>query len=303
MKLDVVIVGGGPAGLTAGFYLSRAGFRTALIERAAVGGQAAKIPVIRNYPGFPGGIGGRALMRRIERQALAHGLKIVKGEVVEVSAGRGVGLKLSDGRVVRARAAILATGSDFSPLGAKGEKRLKGRGVGNAVFGSASRYAGKVVGVAGGGEAAAHQALALAEHAKKVVLLVRGERLKAIAPLREGVRRHPRIETRSGVSVEAVEGNGRFEGAVLRTRGGARRKLRLDSLFVLVGKRPRAPRVRTRGRASAAALARRGIFTAGDARPGSARQAAVAAADGMSRAMECERWLWTAGRKPARGGA
>jgi thioredoxin reductase (NADPH) len=273
MRYDIIVVGGGPAGLTAGFYLSRAGFKTLLVERKAVGGQAAEIPMLLNYPGFPKGVSGKALMERLAEQARGCGLRFKKGEVADVRVPR---VRLKDGGSLSCRAAVLATGSKFKDLGVPGEKRLKGRGVYHAVWGQASRFRGKVVGVAGGGETAAHQALALAEHARKVVMFVRSERIKAIFPLSAGVRRNPRITVEHGVTVRRMLGEERLD-AVATTQG----RVPLDALFVLVGKEPCLPSFR-RGP---------GLFFAGDAKPGNFKQVAVAAADGMFAAMACERWL------------
>ncbi len=289
--LDAVVVGGGPSGLTAGFYLSRAGYRTRLIERGAIGGQTLRIPVLRNYPGFPKGISGERLVRRIERQALEYGLRIQRGEATTLAHSGGT-LKISmrGAPSLRAHAVIMATGAEFLPLGLPGEENFAGRGVYHAAFAEAGHFKNKVVGVVGGGETAAHQALALARYAKSVKLFCRGGELKAIAPLRDGVRRHKRIEHRRGSTVTALVGKRALSAVEWKDSGGARRE-RLDALFVLVGKRPSLPELRLGGAATAERLAAKGVFIAGDARPGSARQAAVAAADGMTRAMECERWL------------
>ncbi|MFH1724381.1 MAG: NAD(P)/FAD-dependent oxidoreductase [Elusimicrobiota bacterium] len=298
---DAVVAGGGPASLSAGFYLSRAGFRVLLVERDRIGGKLARLPMVRNYPGFPDGIKGSLLARRMALQAERHGLSVARGEVSAIEP-RGEGLRLrfapARGRVgasgVSCRAVIVATGSDFLPLGLPGEDAFRGRGLFHAAFGDAARFAGKTVGVVGGGEAAAHQALALAEHARRVFLFARGRKLAAIGPLREGVRRHPRIVPRWGTVIGALEGNGSLSGvswartcpASGRAKGRSRTEP-LDALFVLVGQRPSLPEVRIR----ASDRRRNGVFVAGDADAGNFRQAAIAAADGLARAMECERYL------------
>ncbi|MEK7746023.1 MAG: NAD(P)/FAD-dependent oxidoreductase, partial [Elusimicrobiota bacterium] len=166
MIWDAVVVGAGPAGLSAGFYLSRAGFRTLCLEKERAGGQASHLPRISNYPGFPKGVGGAALMKRFLEQALKYGLKTRKASVRRVEAGRTQTMLLTDRGTVRSRAVILATGSRFLPLGLPGESRFYGRGLHHAVFDRARRFSGRVVGVIGGGETAAHPALALARHAR-----------------------------------------------------------------------------------------------------------------------------------------
>ena len=283
-RCDALIVGGGPAGLTAGFYLSRAGFKALLLERGRLGGKAARIPTLFNYPGFPRGITGRTLMDRMRRQAGRWGLRTARAEVRALEP-RAYGWKaLADGgEAYGCRAAILATGTEFLPLKVPREKAFAGRGVHHAVFDKARRYAGRRVGVVGGGEAAAHQALALAKHAKKVIIFVRGRELKAIGPLREAIAGHPRIELRRNVSVRRLIGDKSLTGVEL-LRLSRRRLEKLDALFVLVGQRPALPAIRE-------GSGRRGLFTAGDARPGAVRHVVAAAADGLARAMECERYL------------
>lgn len=286
MIWDAVVVGGGPAGLSAGFYLSRAGFRTLCLERGRMGGQAARLPWLSNYPGFPKGVGGGALMGRFLEQARKYGLKTRRVLVRSVKAGRdGVRLR-TDGKAVHARALILATGSRFIPLGLPGESRFYGRGLYHAVFDRADRFAGRTVGVVGGGESAAHQALALARHARKVIIFSRSGLLRAIAPLREGVARHPRIELLGGVSARRLLGNGKLSAVEFASEGGRRGvPVRMDALFVLAGKEADSPPVRIlRG-------GERAVFRAGEAREGCKRQVVAAAADGLSRAMECERFL------------
>ncbi|MBI5243344.1 MAG: NAD(P)/FAD-dependent oxidoreductase [Elusimicrobia bacterium] len=282
MIWDAVVAGGGPAGLTAGFYLSRAGWKTLLIEKDRLGGQASRLEAIQNYPGFPAPVSGKFLMGRLLRQARSFGLRVRKGEVRSVrQAGHGLIVSLRS-RALRCRAAILACGAGFRPLGLAGEKKLQGRGLYHAAFEEAKRFKGRTVGVVGGGETAAHQALRLARYARKVYVFCRGRAIKGIAPLSRGVRAHPRIEFLPGAAVRKLAGNGRLEGVDLEV-SGKQRRVALDALFVLVGKVPRRPRILGRGKAR--------VFTAGDARDGSFRQVVIAAADGMARAMECEQIL------------
>ena len=286
MIWDVVVAGGGPAGLTAGFYLSRAGFKTLLIEKCRIGGQAALLGEIHNYPGFPASVSGKVLMGRLLRQAKGFGLRVAKGEVVSVArSGGGLVVCLPD-RSLRCRAAVLACGAGFGALGLAGEKGFLGRGLHHAAFEKAARFKGRTVGVVGGGEAAAHQALRLARHAGKVYIFCRRPALKGIAPLRRGVKAHPRIELLRNTVVRKLLGNGKLQGVELRAfkgAGGPRRRVELDALFVLIGKVCRVPKLQRR--------TGKRVFVAGDAREGARRQVVIAAADGMAQAMECERFL------------
>lgn len=274
---EAAVVGGGPAGLAAGLQLSRAGLRTVLLERGALGGQARRLSVIENAPGWPGGVTGSRLMNAYVRQARSWGLKTVRGELSALRPGAGVQrLTLADGRRLSARAVVLATGARFKDLDAPGAARLRGRGVGHAAFDEAGSWRGRDVAVIGGGEAAVHQAVHLAGSARSVVLVARGA-LKAHRLLLARLAARDNIRVRRE-RVLRVEGRERVTGLVL---GGGER-LKVSAVFVLIGAQA-SPWARF--------AARPGVFVAGDARGGLERQVAVAAGDGMAAAMRAQSWL------------
>lgn len=274
---EAAVVGGGPAGLAAGLQLSRAGLRTVLLERRALGGQACRLPLIENAPGWPGGVSGPRLMAAYVRQARSWGLKTVRGELAALRPGsRAQRLTLADGRRLSALSVVLATGACFKPLKAPGAERLRGRGVGHAAFDEACSWRGRDVAVIGGGEAAVHQAVHLARAARSVALIARGP-LKAHRLLLSRLAARPNVAVRRG-RVLRVEGRGRVSGLVLS--GGER--LKASAVFVLIGAQA-SPWARY--------ASRPGVFVAGDARGGLERQVAVAAGDGMAAAMRAMRWL------------
>lgn len=274
---EAAVVGGGPAGLAAGLQLSRAGLRTVLLERGSLGGQARRLPVIENAPGWPGGVRGARLMDAYIRQARFWGLKTVRGELSGLRPGaRAQRLTLADGRRLSARAVVLATGARFKDLDAPGAARLRGRGVAHAAFDEAGSWRGRDVAVIGGGEAAVHQAVHLAGTARSVVLVARGP-LKAHRLLLARLAARDNIRVRRE-RVLRVEGRERVSGLVL---GGGER-LKVSAVFVLIGAQA-SPWARF--------AARPGVFVAGDARGGLERQVAVAAGDGMAAAMRAQRWL------------
>lgn len=277
---EAVVVGGGPAGLAAGLQLSRAGLRTALLERGALGGQARRLSMIENVPGWPGGVSGRRLMTAYVRQARQWGLKTLTGELAALRPGSGVQrLTLADGRRLTARSVVLATGARFKVLRAPGARRLIGRGVEHAAFDEARRWRGRDVAVVGSGEAAVHQAVNLARSARSVTLVARGP-LKAHRLLlsRLAARRNARVLPGR---VDRIEGRDRVSALVLRTTDGPLR-LPVSAVFVLIGAEA-SPWARLEGRP--------GVFVAGDARGGIERQVAVAAGDGMAAAVRALRWL------------
>lgn len=278
---EAVVVGGGPAGLAAGLQLSRAGARTVLVERGELGGQARRLSRIENAPGWPGGVSGRRLMDAYARQAREWGLSTLRGEVVSLSAPGGVcRLRLADGRRLAARSVVLATGARFKTLRAPGARRLLGRGVFHAAFDEAPAWRGLDVAVVGGGEAAVHQAVALARSARTVALVARGE-LSAHRLLLSRLAAAKNVSVQRG-RVLRVEGRERVSAVVVRDGRGPARRLPVSAVFVLIGAGP-SPWARLDGRP--------GVFVAGDARGRLERQVAVAAGDGVAAAMRALRGL------------
>ncbi len=278
---EAVIVGGGPAGLSAGLHLSRAGHRVILVEKGRLGGQARGLGRLENYPGFLS-INSDRLMDRWLRQARLWGLKTCRAEVRRIRrAQQGFLLSLDQGRGLSAQAVVYCPGAIFKDLGVPGEKRLLGRGVFHEAGDEVSRWKGRAVVVAGGGEAAAHQALALARSARKVFLICRGEKIRAHRLLQKRLASSGRIVKVFGAEVCRVLGKKRVQAVEIRSRAGLTR-ISAAALFVLVGKIPaRLPWSRSPA----------GFFVAGDAQGWPFRQVAIASGDGMRAAMECIRFL------------
>lgn len=285
--LDVLIIGGGPAGLAAGIYLSRAGWRCLLFERDALGGQARHIESIENYPGFPQGVSGKRLMRLFTSQARRWKLPVINGEATHVSPAAGGFLTRAGGVDRRSRAVILCPGAVFKKLGLSGEKPLWGKGIFHCAFENARKFSGGDVAVVGGGDAALHQALLLSRHAGKVHLIHRGARFKAIGKLQENLRRRANVKVILNSRVRGLYcggARGPLRGIeISNLKNGARRRLKVTGLFVLIGKQADV-RLAAKSR-------RAGLFTAGDGRPGNFRQVSIAAGDAIRAAMECERHL------------
>lgn len=281
LEWEAVVVGGGPAGLAAGLQLSRGGLRTVLLERGALGGQAGRLPVIENAPGWPEGISGRRLMSTWIRQARGWGLKTLKGELISIRAGGDAQtLRLLDGRRLAARSVVLATGARFKTLRAPGAARLRGRGVYHAAFDAPAAWRGRDVAVIGGGEAAVHQAIALARTARRVILAARGT-LSAHRLLLSRLAEQPNVEVRRG-RVIRIEGLARVAAVVLRDGRAGGERFPVSAVFVLIGAEA-SPWARLDGRP--------GVFVAGDARGRVERQVTVAAGDGMAAAVRALRWF------------
>jgi thioredoxin reductase (NADPH) len=239
---DVVVIGAGPAGLTAAVYAASEGLSTLVVERNAPGGQAATSSRIENYPGFPEGVTGEALAESTYEQAMRLGAEFVIGVEVESAEARTdvVSLKLTNGAELRARSGVLATGVDYRRLDAPGIEDFVGRGVhyGSAT-GAAPTYRDRDLVVIGGANSAAQAALHLADYANRVTMLVRGDSLyKATsAYLCHRVEAHERISVRTGTTLSRADGGRWLERVVVDGPGGEE-ALNADAVFVLIGGAP-----------------------------------------------------------------
>jgi thioredoxin reductase (NADPH) len=244
-RYDVVIIGAGPAGLTAAVNAASEGLRTLVIERHAPGGQAGTSARIENYPGFPQGITGSELARLTHDQAVRLGAEIVVGsEMVDGWPGENgaTAFELANGAVVQARTVIGAMGSQYRRLEAAGVDELVGSGV---YYGSAPSdvlfHRDGDMFIVGGANSAGQAALHAAEHARSVTLLVRGPSLgdSMSQYLVDRCEQHPRVTIRTNTAVTHAFGNGRLERIVVLDReSGAAEETRADALFILIGGEP-----------------------------------------------------------------
>jgi thioredoxin reductase (NADPH) len=300
-QYDIVVAGGGVAGLTAGLTSARAGWKTRVLTGPSLGGHLLSIERIDGYPGFPEGVAGYDLCPMIQEQAVAAG--------AEFSAAEATALQPDDGRWrvttsqgdVRARTVVVATGTTLKKLGIPGEEELRGKGVSHCASCDAPLLRNRVVGVVGGGDSALQEALTLAQHASRVVMLHRGRAFSAQAAYIQAVEDNPKIEVRFGTVVDEAVGNGALKS--VRTRdvnGGKTDDLELAGLFVYVGLAPAARfldgvvELDTSGcipvdREMRSSLP--GLFAAGTVRAGSAGRAASAAGDGATAALSADLYL------------
>jgi thioredoxin reductase (NADPH) len=243
-ECDLVIVGAGPAGLTAAVYAASEGLRTVVLERLAPGGQASTSSRIENYPGFPHGISGAELTRGAHQQALRFGAEVLTGTEIIRTRERPDGkqeLALSGGARLRPRAAVIATGVAYRRLEAPGVEDLVGAGV---AYGSAPAQApahrDQDVLIVGGANSAGQAALHLADYARSVTMIVRA------ASLGSGMSRylidrttaHPRIAVRTGARVAAASGRSRLESVLIDDSSGHRDELHADAMYIMIGGEP-----------------------------------------------------------------
>src|SRR5574337_612346 len=214
---DLIIVGGGPAGLTAAIYAAREGIETVVLEKQAFGGQAATTESIENFPGFPDAVGGLELASRLERQAKRFGVALHVGAAQAIETdGRYRIVRTDAEEEFCSWAVILATGSSYKRLGVPGEERFIGRGVHFCATCDGPFYEGEELAVVGGGNSAVEEGLFLTRFASKVTLLVRGAELKASRILVEKIRNHPKVQVRYRTAVEEFRGDGKFHGIRVR---------------------------------------------------------------------------------------
>jgi thioredoxin reductase (NADPH) len=297
---DCVIIGGGPAGLAAGLYLSRANRRTLLLDKDTAGGYIRNIELIENYPGFTDGVSGAKLAAEMVNQAVKYGLKIETAEVtgLEIFSGtRWVGC--SRGQGYTTNIVIIAGGSKNKKLGVPGEAELLGKGVFECALCDGGHFAGKVVAVCGGGDAGVTEALYMAKIAAKVIIIEAMPALTATAVLQDRVKAESKIEVRCGVKVEAITGKDTVE-AVELAAGKQKETLQTDGVLVHIGLDPNTGYLE-----GTVPLDERGqvivnermesetpyILAAGDIRSGSPRQVVTAVGDGAIAAITAQRLL------------
>lgn len=298
---DLVIAGGGPAGLTAGLYAARAKLRLLLLEKMAPGGQAASTYMIENYPGFPDGIPGPELMQAMESQAKRFGLEVVSGEVNHL-ARQGERWEVEiEGRKTMAKAMIVATGVESTKLGIPGEDELKGRGVSYCATCDGPFFRDQEIGVVGGGDSALDEALYLTRFARRVYIIHRRNALRATKILQERAFQNKKIQILWDTVVEKVTGEAGVEGLVLKNvKTKESRALKVSGVFFYVGLKPQTEFLRgvvdldEQGYVITdknMATSQPGIFAAGDVRQKISRQVATAVGDGAMAAVAAERYI------------
>ena len=236
---DLIILGAGPAGLTAALYAGRYRMDTLVLEKSAPGGQILLSATIENYPGFPGGIGTAELIENFRRQAADTGVVFETGEVTGVVfTDRGVTLETSEG-ARSARCLIIASGAASKRLGIKGELELTGRGVSYCATCDAPFFRNKNVLVVGGGDKALEEAIFLCDYASSVTVVHRRSELRAAEILQEKARAQSRLKFLYNTVLEEINGQGRVESVSLKdTVSGAKSSLSCHGVFVFVGIQP-----------------------------------------------------------------
>ena len=297
---DVIIIGGGMAGLTAAIYSARHGLRTAIVEQMMAGAQIINLDRIENFPGFPQGIAGYELGPSTQEQALNAGAELLMDTVTDV-APDGEYLRVSGdgGGSYLGKAVIMAAGSSLRTLGIPGEAEFIGRGVSHCASCDGPMYMGQTVAVAGGGDSAADEALTLTEYADRVILFHRSDALDAQQVLQDRIAGNPKVEVRYGAEVLEVLGEDAVTGIRVRDNAGETVEP-VHGLFVYVGLDPNSAPVADLVPLDNAGhipvglsmdTSQAGLFAAGDIRQQSAAQLVASAGDGATAAIAAFRYI------------
>ncbi|MEW6620983.1 MAG: thioredoxin-disulfide reductase [bacterium] len=298
---DVVIIGGGPAGLTAGLYTSRARLKTLLIESYTLPSQAVTTAFIENYPGFPEGIGGFELIERFRKQVEIFGLESTIGDVRGIhSVDNTWRVEVGD-KVYDCRCLIIATGARPKELNVPGEVKFRGKGVSYCATCDGALFKNKDIVVVGGGDTAVEEALFLTRFGKKVTLIHRRDTLRATKILQERISKHEKVDFLWNSVVVEISGNENVEAIkVKNTTTQQESKIFCDGVFIFVGLIPNTAFLKgiieldEEGYIitdEGMKTSNEGIFACGDCRKKSLRQIITACGDGASAAFSAQKYL------------
>ena len=302
MAEKVLIIGSGPAGLTAAIYAARAGLEPLMIEGMERGGQLMITTDVENFPGFPDGIMGPDLMEQIRKQAERFGTRIVSQDVSKVDFSQRPHKVWVGQDMYEAEAIIISTGASARWLGVPGEERLRGLGVSACATCDGFFFRDKELVIVGGGDTAMEEALFLTKFASKLTVVHRRDEFRASSIMADRVMNHPKIEVAWNSTLDEVVGDEFVTGVVLKdTVTGETREMSTDGVFIAIGHTPNTGVfagqidlhetgyiVTKSGRTETSV---EGVYAAGDVSDSEYRQAVTAAGVGCQAALDAERWL------------
>ena len=301
-KAEVVMIGAGPSALAAAVYTTRENIDTVLLEKGVIGGLAAITDLVDNYPGFEKGVSGLELAQKLQAQAERFGAKIELAEVTAIEDHGGFRLvKTSDG-TYRAKAVLIATGSDYKKLKVPGEEEYYGRGVHYCATCDGAFYNGKRLVVVGGGNSAAQETLFLTRFASHIDILIRSD-WKASDILIEEIEKHEAIDVHKGVTIDSIVGEDNQVTKVVTTvtDTGEKKEFTTDGVFVFVGLMPNTGFLKSasielddRGIIKTdnnLQTSMTGVFASGDVRSGATMQIASAVGEGATAALKIRQFI------------
>jgi len=302
MIYDVIIVGGGPSGMTSAIYASRARLKTVLIEKAGCGGQIAITDHLENYPGFEEGINGFELAVKMQTQATNFGTEFVYGEVISLQLNDKIKkVVLSDNKEYLAKTIIISSGANFRKLGVKGEQEFIGKGVSYCATCDGPFFRNKEIAVVGGGDSALQEALYLTKFATKVNLIHRRNEFRAAKILQEKVFAEPKINIIFDSVIEEISGKDMLEQVTLKNvKTNATSQLTVNGVFVFVGWTPNTSFLNNQIKLNEQGYivtddkmntSLEGVFACGDVREKILRQVVTATGDGAIAAISAQHYI------------
>jgi thioredoxin reductase (NADPH) len=299
---DVLIVGGGPAGLTAGLYTARGKLKSLLIEKGLTGGLVTTTEWIENYPGFEEGIMGAELAQKMEKQATKFGLEIVQGAVTRISINEKIKeVVLDNGHTYEAKSVILTTGAHPRNLKVDGEDEFRGRGVSYCATCDGAFFKGENIAVAGGGDSAVQEAIFLTKFAETVYIIHRRDQLRAEKILQERAFANPKIKFLWDSVVEKIAGdNGVNAVHIKNVKTDEKSIISVQGIFIYIGYNPNTEFLAGLANLDEnnfiitdehLATSAPGIFAAGDVRSMNPKQIATAVGDGATAAISAEKYI------------
>lgn len=298
---DVLIIGGGGAGLTAALYTSRANLSTILFEKLVSGGQIASTDLVENYPGFTEGILGAEIAQKMEAQAVRYGTQIVYEEVKSLSRRGDLFDAATSETSYTARAVILAMGASFRMIGVPNEKELTGKGVSYCATCDGAFFKGKKILAVGGGDSALQEGIFLTRFAESVTIVHRRDKLRASPILQERAKKNPKISFIWDAVVDKIEGEKKVESVLLKNvKTNEVQRVPVDGVFVFIGHDPNNALAKgfvtldeSGSIVTDASLATSvpGVFAAGEVRKGAVRQLVSACGEGCAAALAAQAFL------------
>jgi len=299
MVYDVIIIGGGPAGMTAAIYAARARLKTLIVEKSGFGGQMALTDMLENYPGFNGGINGFDLATKLQAQIKDFGAEIVYDEVESIS-GDEIKTVKTPNTTYESKTVIIATGTKLKELGVKSEKRFIGSGVSFCAVCDAPFYKDKDVAVVGGGDSAIQEAIYLAKFAKNVTIIHRRDSLRATKIIQEKMLSYPNISIVYDSVIEEIAGDVKLDKVIIsNVKTKVKSELKVNGVFVFIGLLPNSSFLSEVALDSDGYIVTDenmktsvdGIFACGDIRKKMLRQVVTAASDGAQAAISAQHYI------------
>lgn len=300
----VVILGSGPAGLTAAIYAARANLKPIVVEGFQPGGQLTITTEVENYPGFPEGVMGTELMNLFKKQAEKFGAEIIQGEVVDLQIDKDFFKVLLGSQEIKTRTIIISTGASAQLLGLESEKRLMGRGVSACATCDGFFFRGKEVAVVGGGDTALEEAIFLTRFCSKVFVVHRRDQLRASKIMQERAFKNSKIEFIWNAIIEEIVGEPKSGVTGIRLRDVKENRSyekKIDGVFIAIGHKPNTSIFKGKIELDEKGYVRtlpgstqtniKGIFAAGDVQDNKYRQAVTAAGSGCMAAIDVEKYL------------